>query len=260
MDWCSTRKDSEPASAFNISGDVCQICILSRRIIPIFPLDLVLFPRQELPLKIFEPRYKQLVDDCIIGDGRFGVCLADPNSTVRGWTAPRTMGTIAKIIQCKDVEPDGMQIQLETVGRNMFKICKIIPPSLGQPSDYDPHTLEGHRAISELHENVGGKMYIQAEVELVPEIDENVPIHKWEELVAMWKNKITLQALPQKVTPDTLDHILEQFYLTTDVPTTDYVYSLAALGAMEPEDLQPILEAGTMDSLFYRVMELMTVK
>ena len=47
------------------------------KIIPIFPLDLVLFPRQELPLRIFEPRYKQLVDDCMLGDGQFGVCLID---------------------------------------------------------------------------------------------------------------------------------------------------------------------------------------
>ena len=38
------------------------------KIIPIFPLDLVLFPRQELPLRVFEPRYKQLVDDCMLGD------------------------------------------------------------------------------------------------------------------------------------------------------------------------------------------------
>jgi Lon protease-like protein len=44
------------------------------KIIPIFPLDLVLFPRQELPLRVFEPRYKQLVDDCMLGDGQFGVC------------------------------------------------------------------------------------------------------------------------------------------------------------------------------------------
>ena len=36
------------------------------KIIPIFPLDLVLFPNQDLPLRIFEPRYKQMVDDCMV--------------------------------------------------------------------------------------------------------------------------------------------------------------------------------------------------
>ena len=59
-------------------------------------------------------------------------------------------------------------------------------------------------------------------------------------LVAMWKNKIVTQALPQVIDPHTLNHILEQYYLATDTPTIDYAYSLSTLGAKEPDDLQPI--------------------
>ena len=99
------------------------------RIIPIFPLDLVLFPRQELPLRIFEPRYKQLVDDCMLGDGQFGVCLIDEHNSVNGWNSPKLVGTIAKISKCEDVELDGLQLHIETMGRNSFRIKKIIPPS-----------------------------------------------------------------------------------------------------------------------------------
>lgn len=232
------------------------------KIIPIFPLDLVLFPRQELPLKIFEPRYKQLVDDCMLGDGQFGVCLIDSNKSISGWSAPKSIGTIAKITKCEDIEMNGMQLQIETVGRNKFKINKIIPPSIEQPSNYDPYTLEGHQIISTLHEKFGtaGKMYLRAEVELIPEIDENVPLNKWEKLVNMWKNKIIAQALPQIVEPHSLDHVLEQYYLNTDTPTIDYIYSLSALGAKDPYELQPILEAETMDELIQKVQELLTVK
>ncbi len=233
-----------------------------RKILPIFPLDLVLFPRQELPLRIFEPRYKQLVDDCMIGDGQFGVCLIDANNSISGWTAPKSIGTIAKITKCADVELDGMQLHIETVGHNKFKINKIIPPSLAQPSNYDPYTVEGHQSISELHEKLGTeeKMYIRAEVELIPEIDDNVPLDKWENLVALWKNKIIREALPQIIESHTLDHVLEKYYLTTDTPTIDYVYSLSALGAKDPNELQPILEADTMDDLIQKVQELLTVK
>ena len=95
------------------------------KIIPIFPLDLVLFPRQELPLRIFEPRYKQLVDDCMLGDGQFGVCLIDQSNLLNGWNAPYLIGTIAKITKCKDIELDGMQLHIETLGRNKFKINKM---------------------------------------------------------------------------------------------------------------------------------------
>ena len=231
------------------------------KIIPIFPLDLVLFPRQALQLRIFEPRYKQLVDDCMIGDGQFGVCLIDENNSVNGWNSPKLVGTIAKISKCEDVEMDGLQLHIETIGRNSFKIKRIIPPSITQPVNYDPLSVEGHQEISEIHEKIGTaeKMYIQAEVEMIPEIDENILLVKWEKLVELWKKKIIKQALPQIVDSHSLDHVLEQYYLNTDTPTVDYVYSLSAIGAKDPNELQPILEATTMDELIKRVEELLTV-
>ncbi len=231
------------------------------KIIPIFPLDLVLFPRQALPLRIFEPRYKQLVDDCMIGDGQFGVCLIDENNSVNGWNSPKLVGTIAKISKCEDVEMDGLQLHIETIGRNSFKIKRIIPPSIAQPVNYDPLSVEGHQEISEIHEKIGTeeKMYIQAEVEMIPEIDENISLERWEKLVELWKKKIIKQSLPQIVDSHSLNHVLEQYYLDTDLPTVDYIYSLSAIGAKDPNELQPILEAITMDELIKRVEELLTV-
>lgn len=41
--------------------------------LPLFPLHLVLFPGRPLPLHLFEPRYRQLLRDCLDSDGRFGV-------------------------------------------------------------------------------------------------------------------------------------------------------------------------------------------
>ena len=232
------------------------------KIIPIFPLDLVLFPRQELPLRIFEPRYKQLVDDCMLGDGQFGVCLINENNPVNGWDSPKMVGTIAKISKCKDVELDGLQLHIETIGRNSFKIKRIIPPSIPQPVNYDPLSVEGHQEISDIHEKIGTeeKMYIRAEVELIPEIDDNISFDQWKKLVELWKKKIIAQALPQIVEPHSLDHVLEQYYLNTETPTIDYIYSLSAIGAKDPHELQPILEAVTMDELIKNVEKLLTVK
>ena len=69
-----------------------------------------------------------------------------------------------------------------------------------------------------------------------------------------------MQAMPQEIEPAALDQILRQYYLVTDTPTIDYVYSLAALGAKDPNDLQPILEANSMDELIQKVEELLTIK
>jgi Lon protease-like protein len=232
------------------------------KIIPIFPLDLVLFPRQELPLRIFEPRYKQLVDDCMLGDGQFGVCLIDENNSVNGWNSPNLVGTIAKISKCEDANLDGLQLNIETLGRNSFKIKKIIPSSIPQPTNYDPLSMEGHQEISDIHEKIGieEKMYIQAEVEMIPEIDETLSFESWQRLVELWKKKIISQALPQVVEPHSLDHVLEQYYLNTETPTIDYIYSLSAIGAKDPNELQPILEATNMAELLKNVEELLTVK
>ena len=221
-----------------------------------------MFPRQELPLRVFEPRYKQLVDDCMLGDGLFGVCLIDEASSVKGWNAPKRIGTIAKITKCEDVELDGLQLRIETIGRNSFKIKKIIEPAISQPANYDPLSVEGHSKVSELHEKIGTeeKMYIQAEVEMIPEIDESISLEKWQSLVELWKKKIVQQAWPQVVEPHALDHVLQQYYLTTDTPTIDYIYSLSALGAKDPDDLQPLLEATTMEELVQRVEGLLTIK
>ena len=232
------------------------------KIIPIFPLDLVLFPRQELPLRIFEPRYKQLVDDCMLGDGQFGVCLVDSSNLISGWNGPKTIGTIAKITKCEDIELDGMQLSILTMGRNKFKIKKIISPSIGLPENYDPHSIKGHQAISDIDEKSHDdeKMYIRAEVEFIAEIDDNISLNQWEHLVDLWKKKTVNQALPQIIEPGALDQILTQYYLTTDTPTIDYVYSLAALGAQDPNDLQLILEANSMEELIQKVEELLTIK
>ena len=66
--------------------------------------------------------------------------------------------------------------------------------------------------------------------------------------------------MPQVVESHALDHVLEQYYLTSDSSTIDYIYSLAALGATDPNDLQPLLEATTMEDLIERTKELLTVK
>lgn len=229
--------------------------------IPIFPLDLVLFPRQELPLRIFEPRYKQLVDDCMLSDGQFGVCLVDSNKQILGWNGPKNIGTIAKITKCEDVEMDGMQLNIQTVGRNKFKIKKLIPPSIPLPENYDPYTMEGHQQIFDLNEKSHNneKMYLKAEVELIPEIDDPISLSQWENMINLWKKKTIKQALPQIIETHALDHVLEQYYLKTETPTIDYVYSLAALGAENPNELQPILEASSMDELNQEFQKLMTI-
>ena len=229
------------------------------KVIPIFPLDLVLFPNQDLPLRIFEPRYKQMVDDCMLGGKEFGICLGHDSATLSNWQAPYDIGTIAKIVECKDVDSTSGHLFLNVRGRRKFRIIHLIPPSLKKTEDYDPFTLDGTKVIEQSHHSDGveKKMYIQAEIEMISEIDESISLVDWENLVDLWKNKIKKSAGNSDLTSHQLDHVLEQYYLKTETPTMEYVHSLCALASETPLDLQPILECTNMDQLLERSVKLL---
>ena len=229
------------------------------KIIPIFPLDLVLFPNQDLPLRIFEPRYKQMVDDCMMGEKEFGICLGHDNATLSNWQAPYGIGTIAKIIDCKDVDSTSGHLFLNVRGHRKFRIVRLIPPSLKKTENYDPFTVNGAKIVEQLHHNdgIGKKMYIQSEIEMIPEIDESISLVDWENLVDLWKNKIKKSTGNPELTSHQLDHVLEQYYLKTETPTMEYIHSLCALASDTPLDLQPILECTDMDQLIERTIKLL---
>ena len=49
----------------------------------LFPLGIVLLPTEHLPLHIFEDRYKELIGECLEGEGEFGLVYADDDGTAR---------------------------------------------------------------------------------------------------------------------------------------------------------------------------------
>ncbi len=55
--------------------------------LPMFPLSAVLFPHASMPLHVFEPRYRELIRECLDGDRRFGVVLIERGSEVGGGDA-----------------------------------------------------------------------------------------------------------------------------------------------------------------------------
>jgi Lon protease-like protein len=66
-----------------------------------FPLSGVLFPGAELPLHVFEPRYRELTDDCLAADGEFGVVLISRGSEVGGGDERCPVGTVGHIEQAQ---------------------------------------------------------------------------------------------------------------------------------------------------------------
>ena len=88
--------------------------------IPLFPLNVVLFPEGELKLRIFEPRYIDMVRDCFRNDTGFGICLIQEDRGIDKSCDFFSMGTYAKIIDWSQME-DGL-LGIVVRGEKRFRV------------------------------------------------------------------------------------------------------------------------------------------
>jgi Lon protease-like protein len=139
---------------------------MAERELPLFPLNVVLFPEIQLPLHIFEPRYREMIADCLAGDRRFGVALISSGQEVGGPAETHPIGTIARIDQVERM-PDG-RMNLLTVGEQRFR----------------------------LRERREGKPYAVARVEALVELDEPVEPELRTRMVGLFKRYLRDQGVP----------------------------------------------------------------
>jgi Lon protease-like protein len=94
---------------------------------PMFPLGMVHFPHVPLPLRVFEPRYRQLTIDCLDGDRRFGVVLIERGSEVGGGDVRSAVGTMTEIVQA-GFDQQGF-VHLDTVGVHRVRVLRWLDDS-----------------------------------------------------------------------------------------------------------------------------------
>lgn len=94
-----------------------------------FPLGSVLFPSMVLPLHVFEPRYRTLVQTCLDADRELGVVLIERGSEVGGGDVRTGVGTVARIVQAEELA-DGRWV-LAAIGTRRIKVETWLPD--------DPH-------------------------------------------------------------------------------------------------------------------------
>jgi len=119
--------------------------------IPLFPLNVVLLPGADLPLHIFEPRYQEMVKECLKNKSEFGMLLSMPNGVAR-------VGCTAEIVEVVKRYPDG-RMDILTVGREPFRVVELFRdnPLLEGQVDYledrgSPGNPSVQRQLVELYE------------------------------------------------------------------------------------------------------------
>ena len=90
--------------------------------LPMFPLGSVLFPSMLLPLRVFEPRYREMIGHCLEHRLDFGVVLIERGSEVGGGDVRTDVGCRASILRA---EPSaGGEWALVAVGTRRLRVCR----------------------------------------------------------------------------------------------------------------------------------------
>ncbi len=99
--------------------------------IPLFPLNVVLLPGADLPLHIFEPRYREMVKNCLEEKSEFGMLLSLPKGVAR-------VGCTAEILDVVKRYEDG-RMDILTAGRAPCRTLRSLPhPDLRRLSEESP--------------------------------------------------------------------------------------------------------------------------
>jgi ATP-dependent Lon protease len=158
--------------------------------IGLFPLGVVLLPTERIPLHIFEPRYRELIDECIEDEADFGLVFADENGV-------REFGTRARVTDVLERFDDGrlsivieglerFRVERLTQGRS-FMTAIVEPVDDEGASDADAETAAraagSFRALAALAEADTGEIdegssqlafELAAQVELAPEAKQGL--------------------------------------------------------------------------------------
>jgi len=131
---------------------------------PMFPLGSVLLPGAVLPLHVFEPRYRALVDDCLAAEEHeFGVVLIDRGNEVGGGDVRRVTGTVARMVQVAEL--DGGRFAVVAVGTRRIRVDAWLDDDpypradvVDWPDTDEPDGGAGDEDLDDLYRRVASKV------------------------------------------------------------------------------------------------------
>jgi Lon protease-like protein len=108
----------------------------------LFPLGIVLLPTERVPLHIFEPRYRELIHECLEHEREFGLLFEDEDGV-------RELGTRAQVAEVLERFEDG-RLNVLVEGRDRFRVeqltqgrsflTALVEPVADEPGEVDPET------------------------------------------------------------------------------------------------------------------------
>ena len=153
-------------------------------IVPLFTLDSLLLPGDEMMMRVFEPRYKQMLDDVTLGDLPYGHVMSNPSMPdINGCSVPYDVGTLVKV---NDLQEQGTNLLYNAIGGGRFRIVALIESAL-EPEFFNAVFASVDDLTEQYIDEVPtGKLYVRGVIEMIPELKGDIEKSKWDNLLSLW--------------------------------------------------------------------------
>ena len=185
-----------------------------------FPLGSVVFPGGVFTLRVFEPRYLELVKHCIENRKNFGICLISRGHEVGGGDERYDFGTLSKINQVSEI--GNGQLAISCIGERRFRVLEW------QDENPYPNAVVEIREVAESH-NIDRK-----QLEKLRVIASNTA-----------KSVSQLSGIPKKELPPRSSQIIDE------------IYRIAEHSYLGAYDRYKVLSSETLDARFDCLTELL---
>ena len=228
--------------------------------LPLFVLPMVVLPGEIQQLRIFEPRYRQMLDDCLLDEKNFGLVLDDNSNHYNGWNGPEQFGCEVEIIHHDTV---GSNHFVEILGKRKFEVKEIISPALPPFSDETMQDIMPEEGIYPDLETIltkipedseYNKLYLAASVnyiehKLVLEDD------KLKELESLLKIIITRIGSNLQIDSEILEEWVESRISIIFENQDDLLYSIAAMTIARLDQKYQILMAENSEEIYDLILQ-----
>ena len=216
--------------------------------IPLFVLPSGIFPSVSESLRVFEPRYKQMLDDCTIDEKPFGYIAHDPETeSTDGWSQPSSFGVLCSL---DDMREQGTNIMFTANGNQRFEILNVVQSALPSMPFGDIYPTVDDLVEQYVEDSPEGKLYLRAEIRLLDEVDGEIPAEEWSSFLQDWAQHIVdVNAIfrNEDIDLEQMVLILDEEFLPYDTPS---LWQVANAVLDKQEDRQSALSSSTSEDVF----------
>lgn len=219
-----------------------------RETIPLFVLPSGIFPSINESLRVFEPRYKQMLDDCTLDDIQFGYIAHDSDSeSIDGWSQPGAFGVMCSL---SDLREQGTNLMFTANAERRFEVLEVVQASLPSMPFGDVYPTVDDLVEQYIEDQPEGKLYLRATVRFVDDLEGELSAEDWSDFLHDWAQHIVdVNAMfrNEDVDLEQMLLILEEEFLPYDSAS---LWQVANAVLDKVEDRQAALGSSTCDGVF----------